>query len=82
VQKYAELPRELLERREARVALLGHDCGEQPLALELQDVGHFRREHIVGAAVLGLADQLHGGVEVGLRAEPRAHLHEPGGESR
>ena len=82
VQEDAELARKLAEGGEARVALFRHDRGEQPLALDLQDVGHLRRLHVVGAAVLGLLDQLHRGVEIGVRRQPRAHLHQAGGEGR
>ena len=61
---------------ERGVALLLDDHGEQLLALERQDVGHLGRLHVVGAAALGLADQLDRGVEIGVRVQPGAHLHE------
>ena len=52
----AELARELPQRRQCRVMLFGDDLGEQLLALERQNVGHFRRLHIIGAAALGFLD--------------------------
>ena len=54
----AERARKLAEGRERGVVLLRHDRGEQLLARALHDVGHLGRLHVVGAAGLGLADQL------------------------
>src|SRR5262245_18885307 len=76
----AALTRQLAQGGKSGVALLRRDRGKQPLALDLQDVGHFRGEDIFGAAVLGLGDQSRGSVAVDLGGKPRSHLHEAGDE--
>ena len=58
---------QLPQAREGAVVLLRHDRGEQPLAPQIDDVGHLRRLHIVGAGGLRLTDQPHGGLEIGRR---------------
>src|SRR5205807_1426313 len=78
MQENAEPARQLAKSGETGVALLGDDRGQQPLALDLEDIGHLRGEHIIGPGVLGLGDQLRGSVEIALRGKARAHLHEPG----
>ncbi len=82
MEEDAEAAGRLAERREARIGLLRCDRRKQPLALDLENVGHLRRKHVVGAAVLGLADQLQRGIEVGGRRHARSHLHQAGGEGR
>src|SRR6267154_2707342 len=77
-----ELAGELPEGGEAAVGLLGHDRGKQTLAPDLHDVGHLGREHVIGAAGLGLADELDRGIEIGGRIETRAHLHQTDRERR
>ena len=65
----AELARQFAQCGQRVVGVLVDDSGEQPLALDLHDVGHLGRLHIVGAGGLGFADQTHGGIEIGRRRE-------------
>ena len=67
---------------ERSILLLGRDRREQPLAIDLQDVGHLGREHVVGAGALGLLDQPHCRIEIGMRRQARTHLDETRGEGR
>ena len=46
------------------------DGGEQPLALDLHDVGHLGRLHVIGAGRFRFADQAHGGIEIGGGSRP------------
>ncbi len=63
------LARDLAQGRKRRVLFLGNNSGEQLLALERQNIGHFRCEHIIGAGAFGFIDQRQGGTEIGLRIE-------------
>jgi hypothetical protein len=82
VQPDRELARKLAEHGEAGVAFLRDDCAKQSLTARFHDVGHLGGEHVVRAPLLGLADQLGGGVQIGLRRAPGAHLDEAGAERR
>ena len=62
------------KRGERGVGFFLDDGREQLLALGRQDVGHFRRLHVIGAGALGLADHAHRGVDIGRRRQARAHL--------
>ncbi len=68
--------RQLAQAGQAGILFFRHDRGEQPVALDLHDVGHFGGEHVIGAAVFGFLDQAHGRIEIGLRREPRPHLNQ------
>src|SRR5262249_4007840 len=82
MQEDAELSRKLAKGGKGNVFLLGRDRREQPLALDLQDVGHLGCEHVVGAGARGFLDQPHRRVEISLRRQARAHLHQTCGEGR
>src|SRR5258708_14471093 len=82
MEENAELACKLAQGGERSILLLGRDRREQPLAVDLQDVGHLGREHVVGAGALGLLDQPHCRIEIGLRRQARTHLHETPGEGR
>src|SRR5258708_20487871 len=82
MEENAELACKLAQGGERSILLLGRDRREQPLAVDLQDVGHLGREHVVGAGALGLLDQPHCRIEIGLRRQARTHLYETRGEGR
>src|SRR5262249_29961555 len=82
MQEDAELARKLAKGGKRSVFLLGRDRREQPLALDLQDVGHLGCEHVVGAGARGFLDQPHRRVEISLRRQARAHRPETWGEGR
>src|SRR5262249_50287527 len=56
-----------------RVLLFRHQGGEQALAVDLHHVGHFRREDVVGAALLGLLELLRERGEIVARHAAGAH---------
>src|SRR5258708_12966685 len=82
MEEDAELACKLAKGGERSILLLGRDRREQALAVDLQDVGHLGREHVVGAGALGLLDQPHCRIEIGLRRQARTHLYETRGEGR
>ncbi len=69
-----KLARDFAQRRQSRIVLVGDDVGEQTIALAFQDIGHFRRLHVIGAGALGLVDRRQHGIQIGLRVASRAHL--------
>src|SRR5664279_5303750 len=75
-----ELARQLAQSGERGVGVFLHDGSEKPLALDLHDVGHFRRQHVFGAGRLRLADHARGVVDIGGGRKPRAHLDHRGFE--
>ena len=68
-----KLARDLAQGRQRGIVLVGDDVGEQALALDFHDVGHFRRQHVIGAGALGFVDRRQHGSEIGVRiAAPSA----------
>ena len=80
-RKIASLRASSRKRGQGRVLFFGEDSGEQALALDLHDVGHFRRQHVIGAAALRLADQPRRPPRDWRRDRARAHLHQADPES-
>src|ERR1017187_5282451 len=74
----SELARQLAQGRQRGVGAFLPDVGESPLALDLHDVGHFRRQHVIGAGRLRLADHAYGGIDIGGGRQARTHLDHRG----
>ncbi len=72
----AEPARQLAEARKALVVFLGHDGRHETGAIDLHDIRHLGREHIVGPALFGLGDQRCRRADIGLRHPRRTHLDE------
>ena len=77
----APLAGDLAQGGEGRVALLGADLVEQGGAGALDERGHLRRLHVVGALPGGLAHEGDCCVAVGERIAPGAHLDAGGDEA-